>query len=182
MINTMLKKISIGVIIIGSLFFYSCKSEGDNQEDEQLSEMPAESSAINLAEMMPSFRVSNVQGEAIDLQQFKGKKVFVNLWATWCPPCRAEMPSIQELSGKVDKSKVEFVMLSLDKSFDEAKVFVKERNFMLPIYYPAADLPEMFNVRGIPATFIFDENGKLLHKQEGMDNYDQPMYVDLLSK
>lgn len=178
----MLKKFSILVILLSSVFLYSCKSEGDNNEDGQTGELQAESSAINLAEMMPSFRVTNVQGEAIDLQQFKGKKVFVNLWATWCPPCRAEMPSIQELSGKVNKSEVEFVMLSLDKSFDEAKVFVKERNFMLPVYYPAADLPEMFNVRGIPATFIFDENGKLLHKQEGMDNYDQPKYVDMLSK
>lgn len=177
----MFKKFSIVVLAISSVFLYSCKSDADNAEG-QPGEVQSESPAINLAEMMPSFRITNVQGEAIDLQQFKGKKVFVNLWATWCPPCRAEMPSIQELSGKVDKSNVEFVMLSLDKSFDEAKVFVKERNFMLPVYYPAADLPEMFNVRGIPATFIFDENGKLLHKQEGMDNYDQPKYVDMLSK
>lgn len=178
----MLKKLSIVIVVISSVFLYSCKSGNDTEDEGQLSEMPAESTAINLAEMMPSFQLTNVQGEAIDLQKFKGKKVFVNLWATWCPPCRAEMPSIQELSSKVDKSKVEFVMLSLDKSFDEAKVFVKERNFLLPIYYPAADLPEMFNVRGIPATFIFDENGKLLHKQEGMDNYSQPKYVDMLSK
>jgi len=70
---------------------------------------------------LPSLKMINTDNQSFDLSQFKGKKVFVNLWATWCPPCRAEIPSIENLASKTDRSKVEFVMLSLDDDFVKAR-------------------------------------------------------------
>lgn len=116
---------------------------------------------------LPSFTVQNINGRSINLQSFKGKKVFVNLWASWCPPCRREIPSIEKLSQSVDTGKVVFIMLSLDDNFDKAKKFIQNQKLKLPVYYPAESLPELFNVQGIPVTFIFNENGELIKRIEG---------------
>lgn len=129
---------------------------------------------------IPSFQVTDVEGHKLNLADLKGKKVFVNLWATWCPPCRVEMPSIEKLYQKVNKEKAVFVMLSLDENFDLPKQFIKANQLELPIYYPSENLPAMFNVRGIPATFIFNEKGELIKANEGMDDYDTESYVQLM--
>ena len=129
---------------------------------------------------LPAFAVQDVNGNTINLQSLKGKKVFVNLWASWCPPCRREMPSIEKLAKSVDKDKVVFVLLSLDDNFDKAKAFAKKQQLSLPIYYPVENLPALFNVQGIPTTFIFDENGNLFQRIDGGDQYDTESYRRLL--
>ncbi|MBK8951379.1 MAG: TlpA family protein disulfide reductase [Chitinophagaceae bacterium] len=70
---------------------------------------------------LPSAMIMDANNQTLNLSAYKGKKVFVNLWATWCGPCRAEIPSIESLAAKSDKSKVAFVMLSLDDNFDKAR-------------------------------------------------------------
>ena len=124
--------------------------------------------------------MTDVNGNVINTNDFKGKKVFVNLWASWCPPCRAEIPSIEKLKTKADPQKVAFVMLSLNKNFEVAKEFAKSINIQLPVYYPVEKLPELFNIEGIPATFIFNEKGELIKANNGADDYDTDAYVQLL--
>ncbi|MBL7739661.1 MAG: TlpA family protein disulfide reductase [Chitinophagaceae bacterium] len=131
---------------------------------------------------LPSFNMVSSSGQMIDLSQYKGKKVFVNLWATWCPPCRAEIPSIQQLHAKADKSKTVFVMLSLDNDFETAKKFAAKTKMNLPVFYPAGNLPELFNVQGIPVTYIFNEKGELIHRQDGAADYSTQYYADLLNQ
>lgn len=130
--------------------------------------------------ILPAFTVQDVDGKTINLQSLKGKKVFVNLWASWCPPCRREMPSIEKLAKSVDKNKVAFVLLSLDENFDKAKAFAKRQQLSLPIYYPAEALPALFNVQAIPTTFIFDEGGLLFQRTDGGDDYDTEAYRKIL--
>jgi thiol-disulfide isomerase/thioredoxin len=130
--------------------------------------------------MMPAFQVQDVKGNVTPLEQYKGKKVFVNFWASWCPPCKREMPSIEKLYADVDTSKVTFLLVSLDDEFGKAKKYVSSQNLKLPIYYPASNLPPLFNVEAIPATFIFNENGELLNQVNGSDNYEQEEYRQLL--
>lgn len=132
------------------------------------------------ASALPSFRMRNGRGEIVDLAQFRGKKVFVNLWATWCPPCRAEIPSIESLGAKTDPGKVEFVMLSLDDNFDKAKTYAANNNMKLPVYYPASNLPQLFVTDGIPMTVIFNEKGEILFNEVGSANYDTKRFQDML--
>lgn len=129
---------------------------------------------------LPQFTLQNVKGEAVNMQSFKGKKVFVNLWATWCPPCRREMPSIQKLAQSVDSNKVAFVMLSLDDDFNKAISYVQKQKISLPVYYPGENLPELFNVPGIPVTYIFNENGELVRRIDGGDDYNTSKYREIL--
>lgn len=133
------------------------------------------------ASVLPAFKMLNAAGQTIDLAQYKGKKIFVNLWATWCPPCRAEIPSIENLAAKTDRNKVEFVMLSLDDNFEKAKNYATRNGMKLPVYYPAATLPPLFTVDGIPVTYIFNEKGEIIFQQMGSLNYDSEKFVEMLN-
>jgi thiol-disulfide isomerase/thioredoxin len=130
---------------------------------------------------LPAFKIVDLKGKPINLLDFKGKRVFVNLWASWCPPCRAEIPSIEGLYRKLDKSKVVFVMLSVDNDFATAVNFATKNKLTTPVYYPAETMPALFNVQGIPATFIFDEKGNLIKRMDGSDDYDTKEYLKLFS-
>jgi thiol-disulfide isomerase/thioredoxin len=171
----MKKTYLLSILFILSILI-SCKEKQEPEVIASQNDIPGDA-----AENIPSFNLKDINGNVVNLVSMKGKKVFVNLWATWCPPCRKEMPSIQKLSAEVNKNNVVFVMLSLDDDFEKAKAYVQENNLMLPIYYPAETLPELFNVNGIPATFIFNEKGKLIKRVDGMDNYDSGKYRDLLN-
>lgn len=132
------------------------------------------------ANALPALTMQDINGKPVNLQNFKGKKVFVNLWASWCPPCRREMPSIEKLYQSVDTNQVAFVMLSLDDEFEKGKKYVTSNKISLPIYYPGEYLPALFNVQGIPATFIFNENGELIKRVDGSDDYNTAYYKNLL--
>ncbi|MDQ6843414.1 MAG: hypothetical protein M3Z92_03545 [Bacteroidota bacterium] len=81
----------------------------------------------------------------------------------------------------MDSQNVAFVMLSLDKTFEVAKEFAKSGNIQLPIYYPSENLTPLFGIGGIPATFIFNENGDLVKQNNGADDYSTDEYIKLLS-
>ncbi|HEY8661886.1 MAG TPA: TlpA disulfide reductase family protein [Hanamia sp.] len=134
-----------------------------------------------IAKSLPSFKVMGMDGNSMNLADLKGKKVFVNLWATWCPPCKKEIPSIESLYSKVDKQKTVFVMLSLDDNFDVAKQYVTNNKIQVPVYYPTEKLPAIFNTDGIPVTFIFNEKGELIKVNNGMEDYDTKTYLRMLN-
>src|SRR5437879_5667355 len=82
------------------------------------------------------FVVKDISGKEIDFRSFRGKVVFLNLWATWCGPCRSEMPSIQELYNGSDREKVAFVMLSLDEVSRASKVksYINKQAFSFQVF------------------------------------------------
>ena len=148
---------------------------------ENDSDVPAADPEIaNSTLMLHTMRLYAADGSVLSLSDFAGKKVFVNLWATWCPPCRAEIPSIEALKTTVDTSKVSFIMLSLDENFELAKTFASENSMTASIYAPADNLPSLFRTEGIPATFIFNERGELIRQQLGAADYNTPEYRALL--
>ena len=118
-------------------------------------------------------------GNTTSLAELKGKVIFLNFWATWCPPCIAEMPSIDKLHEEMG-DEVEFVMLSLDQDFEKAKAFDKRKGYDLPIYAPASNLPPMFQSSAIPTTFIIDADGNLVLTHEGMADYSDPEFKKFL--
>jgi len=129
-----------------------------------------------------NFNLTNLNGDTIDFNQFKGQTVFINLWATWCGPCRAEMPSIQELYNTVDHSKIAFVMLSLDAPSHNHKVvaYIKDKSFTFPIYRPHGALAEVLNVPSIPTTFVINKDGKIVSKKVGTANYSTEKFKKFL--
>ncbi|MBW3127119.1 TlpA family protein disulfide reductase [Hymenobacter profundi] len=123
-----------------------------------------------------------LDGKAVNLSELKGKVVFVNLWASWCPPCRAEMPGIEALYKKMDPSKVAFVMLSLDDDAAKARKFVKSQGYTFPVYLRTGELPAPFDSNAIPSTVILGPDGQVAARHDGMAEYDTPEFKAALDK
>lgn len=174
----MYRKVFIGAAI--SLLFIACNNQYKQTAGDAVEQVSNDSHAAAATVMLPAFNLTDASGHAVNLQSLKGKKVFVNIWATWCPPCRREMPSIEKLYKSTDKSKTAFAMLSVDDKFEKAIRYVSKQKLTLPVYYPAENLPELFNVQAIPTTFIFNESGELIRRINGSDEYDAPEYRKLL--
>jgi thiol-disulfide isomerase/thioredoxin len=121
-----------------------------------------------------AFKVKDLDGKELAMSELKGKVIFFNLWATWCGPCRVEMPSIQNLYNSVDRGKIAFVMLSLDQEGHQPGIaqFISTKAFTFPVYQPASPLPKLLRVNTIPTTFIISPDGKVKSKKIGMANYD----------
>ena len=142
---------------------------------------PKADTAENRKEFNVNFPLKGiVNATNINLNELKGKVVFINYWATWCPPCRAEMPSIQSLYDDY-KDKVEFVFITSDNA---AKVenFYKDNKYNLPTYNMMSNPPSAINTRSIPATFILDKKTNLALSEFAAANWNSGSVRELLDK
>ena len=128
------------------------------------------------------FALRDLHGRTVNVSQLRGKILFVNIWATWCGPCRVEMPSINALYNDIDSSRVAFLMISVDKDGDFQKVanFVSENGFLFPVYRSVNALPDLLRVGSIPATFIVSRDGKVIVRESGLANYNTQAVRKLL--
>jgi thiol-disulfide isomerase/thioredoxin len=129
----------------------------------------------------------NQLGETVPVASLKGKVVFINFWATWCGPCRAEMPSINVLYDKFkDNPNVVFLIVEIEGDQEKAAAFVKNEKLTLPISYPNSDIPKEWLSASIPSTVILDKDGNLATRHEGMADYSTPdvasFIQDLINK
>jgi len=120
-------------------------------------------------------------GELISTENLKGKIVFINFWATWCPPCLAEMPSIQNLYNRFKNDKrIVFIMADVDHKLKESTSFLSKRSIDLPVYEPHS-LPGNALYDGtLPTTLIIDKEGMVLLHHSGIGRYDTPSIIKLL--
>ncbi|QOI98279.1 MAG: TlpA family protein disulfide reductase [Flammeovirgaceae bacterium] len=128
------------------------------------------------------FMVKDMDGNRFSFTDYKGKVVFLNLWATWCGPCRAEMPGIQSLYSKIKNENVRFVMLSIDEDRQQAKVkkYVSDKRFTFPVFMPSGQLTQQLSVPSIPTTFIINKYGIVVQKKIGTTNFDTPKFKKFL--
>lgn len=116
------------------------------------------------------WKLNDEQGRVFNFETTKGKVVFINYWATWCPPCIAEMPSIQALYNDYH-DKVEFVFVTSD-GYSEIHVFLEKHNYNFKVYRPLNNDTGLFDVPSIPRTFLIDKNGKIIIDESGAANWD----------
>ncbi len=103
----------------------------------------------------------------------KGKVVFINFWASWCPPCLAEMPSINALYNKLkDNPRVLFICVDADSDFSTSIAFMEKHQYDLPVYNMLNAVPPSFFSGTLPTTIIINSNGNMVQKHEGIANYD----------
>ena len=144
----------------------------DNDENDIASSIVATPADFNLALM-------DENGNTLSLEDFKGKPIFLNMWATWCPPCIAEMPNINKLHNEVG-SEVAFVMVSLDEDFETAKGFNTRKGFNLPIYTLQSRRPVMYQSTTVPTTYVISASGELMLTHKGMSNYNTSKFKRFL--
>jgi thiol-disulfide isomerase/thioredoxin len=127
----------------------------------------------------PPFEVQNINGQIISLQQQKGKVVFLNFWATWCPPCLAELSSINNFYLKIkDNPNIVFISVDSDNDLPKSTLFLQKRGYQFPVYGGnAGALPEQFFSGTIPTTIVIDKNGFVVFNHINRANYNDEKFA-----
>ncbi|WP_307524118.1 TlpA disulfide reductase family protein [Pedobacter sp. W3I1] len=135
------------------------------------------------ATSLNGIQFKDINGNLIDLGDLKGKIIFLNFWATWCPPCRAEMPSISKLYAQFkDDKNIVFIFADADGMLPKSTRFMKDRKYDMPVYKVESNIPEQIFAGALPTTVIFDKQGRLSFKHEGVANYADKKIVGFLNK
>lgn len=131
----------------------------------------------------PDFTLEDVNGKSVSLSQYKGKVVVLNFWATWCPPCRAEIPSMEKLNN-IMKGK-DFVILAVnieEDGRDRVKAFLEQNAHSFPVLVNGGDVGEQkYGVFQYPETFILRPDGVVVEKVIGMIDWSSPKVVSLIN-
>ena len=123
--------------------------------------------------LLTGLTVSDTKGNRISTNDLKGKVVFINFWATWCPPCRAEMPALHNMytALKGNESFV-FLFITEDEEIGKAVEYFKDNNYDLPLYAIIGSVqPEVYSST-LPTTLVIDKEGVIAYKHEGVANYN----------
>jgi thiol-disulfide isomerase/thioredoxin len=169
-----LKKLTFVVGLLAIIFVLPACS-GAQSEAEALPVAPVENA------LAPDFELTDMQGNAVRLNDYRGKVVLVNFWATWCPPCVEEIPSLGRLQQKF--STEELVVVSVDVG--EEKASVQEFLKKVPARYPVMLDPDGrtvadWNLRAFPTTFVVDREGRISLAYFGGLQWDSSEIVDQL--
>ncbi len=128
--------------------------------------------AVQLTNTDYNWQLTDLNGQNFNLSEYKNKVLFVNFWATWCPPCVGEMPEIQDLyDAYKNNPNIRFLMLTNDTP-DKVKAFLTKRKYSFPVYFYSYQPPEAFKSSVIPTTFIISKDGKILVKETGATNWN----------
>jgi peroxiredoxin len=131
----------------------------------------------------PDFDTVDLKGDIWSLSRLKGKVVFVNFWATWCAPCREEMPSMQRLYVKLPKDKFEMIALFNSDKEPAVKKFVSQLGLTFPILSDEFNFAgPKYGITGLPETFIVDKQGVIREKFIGPAEWDTPETMEMLTK
>lgn len=145
---------------------------------------PTPSTTMEAAPLKSDWRLQPLEGSGrTSLLSYRGKVVFINIWATWCPPCRAEMPSIQELYDRLrDKSDVQFLMVSVDNESKSVQEYLRDEGYTFPVFMPVEAPPRGLADEGIPTTLILDKAGNVQTHHVGTADWNTPAVMQLIDK
>ena len=124
----------------------------------------------------PNFTFPDIHGKEVSLSEYRGKVVLVNVWATWCPPCRKEMPSMQKLYDKFKGGNFEILAVSIDSQGREVVApLIEKMNLTFPaLLDPGETIKPLYGITGVPESFIIDKDGVLVEKIIGPINWATP--------
>jgi len=147
---------------------------GQQTVNSQANTTESDSVAQNQNQTAPDFSLQALDGGSISLNDYAGQVILVNMWATWCPPCKAEMPGINAFYE--DYKDDGFVVLAINSQEDAATVqkFISEQGFTFPVLLDGRGaVMNLYQVRGLPTTFIIDRNGQVQFSHSGAITYEQ---------
>ena len=129
------------------------------------------------------FAFTNSTGITATTASLKGKVVFINFWASWCPPCRAEMPSLNDLYKKLkDDNRFVFLFMNEDEDKTKAIQYLEKNNFIIPLYNRSGNVPNEIFSGTLPTTIVLNKQGKIVLKHEGMAGYNTDAFIKQLKE
>jgi len=118
---------------------------------------------VAVGRLAPDFTLKDQSGREMKLSDYRGNLVFLNFWATWCPPCVEEMPDMQILNSAFKDRKFKMITVSVDHDWETVNDFYKKHKLNLPTYLdPGRRVPSKYRLRGYPETFVIDRNGYIV--------------------
>lgn len=124
------------------------------------------------------FDFINEKGIIQHTSALRGKVVFINFWASWCPPCRAEFPSIETLYSKFrHHPDIFFLTLSEDENLSVAAAYLTKENYTIPLYKASSTVPEALYSGSLPTTLVLDKKGKVRYRHEGIADYSSTGFI-----
>ncbi len=146
---------------------------------------PSETS-VDKREVLKDYQwpLQELNAVEVNFSQSKGKVVLINFWATWCPPCVAEMPSFQKLYDDYGVD-MDFYFVTSEEP-EKVQKFMDKNNYSLPVYIQAYEAPEQLQSRALPTTFLISKEGEIVINETGAANWNsdklRKLLDDLLSK
>lgn len=165
-----MKKVILGVIItamVGWTLYDLLLSDQEAAQEPENAETETDSSeatGVAVGDLAPDFELRTLDGETVRLSDYRGQRVFVNFWATWCPPCRAEMPDMQQLYEEQDVP-VEILAINLtatEQSEEGITEFVNDFGLSFPILMDMnSETADKYKVQAVPASYMIDTTGRI---------------------
>lgn len=155
---------------------FEVTSETDNQEISDPDNSPDDTAKVGLnqGDIAPDFQLQTLEGEEVKLSDFRGNRVMLNFWATWCPPCRAEMPDMEKFHQDKDVVILAVNLTDTEPTIKQVKDFVNEYSLTFPILLDEViEVANTYAVQPIPTSFMIDSNGIIQFKTFGPLNYEQ---------
>jgi peroxiredoxin len=130
----------------------------------------------------PGFSLQDIHGKTVTLEDFRGKTILLNFWATWCEACKEELPSMQRLYEATSSQGVEVVAISIDRrNFDRVKKYAEEYKLTFPVLWdPEQKVRKHYYIMGLPTTYLIGPKGKLKGFASGARAWDSPDSVRAL--
>lgn len=129
-----------------------------------------------------NFEIKDLFGRTFSVEEFRGKVIFLNFWATWCPPCLTEFDYIENLRSELLEKNVVFILVSRE-ALSDIRSFSLNHEWDLPFFVTDNPLPEVFRKHStIPSTFIIDKKGKLVMTEVGMMKWDTDNFIEFMKE
>ncbi|WP_208591845.1 redoxin domain-containing protein [Gracilibacillus suaedae] len=136
----------------------------------------ADNIGLEIGNIAPDFELETLGGETVKLSDYRGEPVMLNFWATWCPPCRSEMPDMQRFYEDTDMKILAINLTDTESNFEDVGQFVEEYDLTFTIPLDQGNVVgDRYQIRPIPTTYMLDSNGIIQFNVFGPLNYDQMM-------
>lgn len=166
-------RLSFYILILSALLFQAACTE---QKIEPAKKANPLKTGIQVGNLAPDFNVRNLKGGKASLSDYRGKIVLINFWATWCGPCKAEMPSMEALYRSHRRDDFEILAVSIDLG-DEAPVrsFIEDFGFTFPVLLDSQfDVNDLFQIRVVPTSIVVDRKGVVAERLLGAKDWNDP--------
>ncbi|MDP4091723.1 MAG: TlpA disulfide reductase family protein [Bacillota bacterium] len=175
------------LLVSGAMYVQSAYNKSSAKNPAVASSNGGQSSAeshIKLKVKAPDFKLTDLNGKEVSLSEFKGKNVFLNFWATWCPPCREEMPDIEKLYQETKGTDLVILGVELGESRQDVNSFTSKNGYNYEFLLDTDNKAAVeYNISSIPSSFFIDKDGNISATHLGyMDLSQMKSYVELLEK
>ena len=157
------------IILMVAITVAGCKEPGKEKQTHALKEKNAVSKPV----------LTDLNGQSIDLDRYKGRTVFINFWATWCKPCIQELPSIGAAQDILSKDGIVF-LLATSESVDQINEFKKDQHYDFS-YVRLVNMEEL-NLAALPTTYIYNPRGELAFSEIGYRQWDDSVNIEMIQK